>query len=177
VIATHRDLEAMVAAGTFRSDLLGRLEGETIRLPPLRERRDDLGMLIADLLRLHAGKRAGELNFSREAASAIFNYDWPRNVRELKRALERAVTLVGEGRRIHLPQLPEALGVPRPRVDAPARALPDDEAGRRGAIVESMRRHQANKTAVGREFGVARQQVTRWINQYELQPHEWGGKG
>src|SRR5206468_3830354 len=105
VAATHRDLEAMVAAGSFRNDLLARLAGFTLTLPPLRERREDLGHLVAALLRRHLGERASSFSFSHLAARALFLYGWPLNVRELEKSLTVAAALASD-QRIELVHLP-----------------------------------------------------------------------
>ena len=86
ITATHRDLELHVEDGTFREDLFARLTGAAIALPPLAERPEDLGMLVADVLS-HIGARP----LSRSAARALFAYDWPRNIRELHRVIEATV--------------------------------------------------------------------------------------
>src|SRR6185503_15088975 len=85
VAATHRDLPALIQQERFRDDLYSRLLGVTVTLPPLRERRCDLGILVASLLRrLDPASRA---RLTPAAARALFAYAWPRNIRELERAL------------------------------------------------------------------------------------------
>lgn len=83
IAATNRDLGSMVREGTFRGDLLARLSGFRLQLPPLRERREDLGLRIGLLLRrgLPPGARAPSL--TPRAARALLRHGWPRNVREL----------------------------------------------------------------------------------------------
>src|SRR5262249_11355787 len=105
IAATHRDLEAEVAAGRFREDLYYRLNVVEIRVPPLRERRDDIPLLA----RHFSGKAARTQNaatksVTKEAMSAFVNYDWPGNVRELENAVERSFIL--SGAEIDLDQLP-----------------------------------------------------------------------
>src|SRR3989454_2079321 len=95
VSATHRDLEALAAEEKFRPDLLARLGGVTVQLPPLRERREDLGLLAAALLQRHFPGRRVVLGS--EAARALLVYPWPLNVRELERCLQAAVVLAGGG--------------------------------------------------------------------------------
>ncbi|HTM19822.1 MAG TPA: sigma 54-interacting transcriptional regulator, partial [Kofleriaceae bacterium] len=92
--ATHRDLQAMVDQGRFRQDLYARLIGLVIDLPPLRRRREDLGILIRALLpRIAGGERA---RFTPAAARRLFAYEWPLNIRELERCLGVAVALAGD---------------------------------------------------------------------------------
>ncbi|KRT72735.1 MAG: response regulator [Candidatus Rokubacteria bacterium CSP1-6] len=92
--ATHRDLEALVRAGRFRDDLYYRINVVTISLPPLRERREDIPLLLDHFVEKFSrrnGKRIGGL--TREAREALLRYDYPGNVRELENLVERAVIL------------------------------------------------------------------------------------
>jgi DNA-binding NtrC family response regulator len=102
VAATNRDLEADVRQGTFRQDLLHRLDVVSLRLPPLRERRDDLPALIDHFLQREEGRRA---RLSPEARRALLEHDYPGNVRQLEHALESAMLLAG-GALIRLDHLP-----------------------------------------------------------------------
>ena len=167
VVATHRPLEEMAAAGRFRPDLLARLAGFTLNVPPLRERREDLGALVAALLRRHAPDRA--LRFSPAAARALFLHPWPLNVRELEKTLGLGIALAPEGV-IDLPHLPAQIGAaaePRP---APVAPLGEDELRRREELVSLLREHRGNVTAVARVLGKARAQVQRWMRRYGLRP-------
>lgn len=93
VAATHRDLPAMIGQGAFREDLYHRLNVFPVRLPPLRERREDIPLLAE---RFVESLRPGAV-LSLEALQRLLAYDWPGNVRELKNTLERALVLAGEG--------------------------------------------------------------------------------
>ena len=166
IVATHRDLEQMAAQGAFRHDLLARLGGFTVRLPPLRERREDLGALIAALLRRHAPGRA--LTFTHAAARALFLHAWPLNIRELERTLLLAIALAPEGA-IDLSHLPEALRS-APAAPQPAPDLPPEEAQRRDELVALLREHRGNVTAVARVMGKARVQIQRWMRRYRILP-------
>src|SRR2546427_6410474 len=91
--ATNHDLEQSVVQGTFRRDLFFRLNVLTLRIPPLRERRQDIPLLVAHVLE-RLGRDAGtERTISDEALKILLNYDWPGNVRELENCLERACAL------------------------------------------------------------------------------------
>jgi NtrC-family two-component system response regulator AlgB len=94
IAATHRDLKASVADGSFRDDLFYRLNVVTIRLPALRQRREDIPALVASFLKpaLRSG-RARAMTVSPEAMAALASYDWPGNIRELSNVLERAALL------------------------------------------------------------------------------------
>jgi transcriptional regulator of acetoin/glycerol metabolism len=97
VAATHVDLEAAISVKEFRHDLFARLAGFTVRLPPLRWRREDLGLLIAGLLRRIAPDRAERISFTAEAGRALVRYRWPLNIRELEQCLASAVVLARDG--------------------------------------------------------------------------------
>jgi DNA-binding NtrC family response regulator len=109
VAATNVDLWAEVQDGRLREDLYYRLNVITIELPPLRERREDIPLLVAHFLRAFAEENNREvLGFSPEAIDALTEYPWPGNVRELENAVERAVVL-SRGETIELDELPQAL--------------------------------------------------------------------
>ena len=97
IAATHRDLEAAVRAGTFRSDLYYRLNVFPIVVPPLRERLEDIPVLVETLVRelgTHMRKRIDAVD--RASLAALAGYTWPGNVRELRNVLERAMILASE---------------------------------------------------------------------------------
>jgi two-component system response regulator HydG len=106
VAATNQDLKAAVKEGRFREDLYYRLNVISLRVPPLRERRDDIPLLAEHFLRLY-GERNGRhlVGFSRPAMDALIRYEWPGNVRELENTLERAVVL-SRGTAVELEDLP-----------------------------------------------------------------------
>ncbi|MGE3672715.1 MAG: sigma-54 interaction domain-containing protein [Polyangiaceae bacterium] len=97
VAATHRDLERMVAEGSFREDLMYRLNVVTLWVPPLRARRDDIPLLASRFCEHHAAKQGKALSISAEALSALRVKRWPGNVRELNNLVERVVTLASRG--------------------------------------------------------------------------------
>lgn len=112
--ATNRDLQALVTRGIFREDLFYRLNVMTIALPPLRERQEDIPLLVDHFLRLYAGENQKEV--APEALNCLLHYHWPGNVRELENVIKRACLLART--RLILPEhFPEALqaaaGVPR----------------------------------------------------------------
>jgi transcriptional regulator with GAF, ATPase, and Fis domain len=133
VAATHRDLEEMVRGGTFRQDLWYRISVFPIRLPPLRERLEDIPALAAHFAR-RAGKRLGgmPLPLTAEDISMLVSYHWPGNVRELASVIERA-TILGNSQRL---QIAAALGVSKHAAPAPVAArapLPVHSATAHGA--------------------------------------------
>ncbi|HYE66574.1 MAG TPA: sigma-54-dependent Fis family transcriptional regulator [Pyrinomonadaceae bacterium] len=109
IAASNVDLERAVEHGTFRRDLFYRLSVFPIRLPPLRERSEDIHPLVIHFLE-HYKQKTGRFisGISKDALQALMSYDWPGNVRELENAIERAV-IIASGRSIELDDLPEAI--------------------------------------------------------------------
>jgi len=164
VAATHRDLDQMVRDGTFRHDLLARLHGVSLELTPLRERQEDISLLIATLLR-KLSPEPSNVKLSPEAAESLLEYDWPLNVRELEQALAGAVALSGAGTiaREHLP--PALRESPS---EAPQRELSADEIRHRDELIGLLREHRGNLSAVARAVGKGRTQIVRWVTRYGL---------
>jgi DNA-binding NtrC family response regulator len=110
IAATRHDLEARVREGRFREDLLQRLSVVRIVMPPLRDRRDDLPLLVEQLL-LEAGRSRGRAAraVSRGVLDRLLAYPWPGNVRELRDTIESMVMVAGRGRALGLADLPQAL--------------------------------------------------------------------
>jgi two-component system response regulator AtoC len=181
IAATHRDLLLEVAEGRFRQDLYYRLNVVQIVLPPLRERREDIGLLAAYFLD-RAAKRAGrELEFSEEAQQLLERYDYPGNVRELENAIEHAVA-VADGSRIRSEDLPAVFTATRllPRAQdagAPAaEALPDRDGWtlaqvERDHIERVLARHRWNATAAARQLGISRTTLWRKLKEYGIRRH------
>ncbi|HEY5923168.1 MAG TPA: sigma 54-interacting transcriptional regulator [Kofleriaceae bacterium] len=164
VAASHRDLEAEVAAGRFREDLFARLAGYVVEIPPVRERREDLGILIAALL----GRLAADVRFAPAAGTVLLRYGWSRNVRELEQALGSATALANDGV-VELEHLPRALQAPPGlRED-----LSPSELERRDELRVLLAKHRGNIAAVGRELGVARMQVHRWLDRFGIDVAEF----
>jgi transcriptional regulator with PAS, ATPase and Fis domain len=169
--ATQQHLDELVRAGRFRADLLGRLGGFTITVPPLRERTEDLGLLAATILQRHAGAAAADYRLTADACCALVQRRWPLNVRELDRVLQAALELARAKKEIgveHLgpePRLAEATELPPAELEAQLRRL--------------LRLRAGNVSAVARELGKARMQVHRWMTQFGIKPGDFreGGAG
>ncbi|HTL36410.1 MAG TPA: sigma 54-interacting transcriptional regulator [Kofleriaceae bacterium] len=166
VTATLRDLEADVAAGSFRTDLLGRVLGLSIALPPLRERPEDLSLLVQTLLDRVA--RGRNLRLSPDVVRALYAHPWPRNIRELERALASASALTLE--RIELEHLPDPVraAAPPPRLVPTLSQLSADERKQRDDVAAALLRHNGNIAAVARELGKDRTQIRRWMRRFGL---------
>ena len=163
--ATHMPLEELVARGAFRRDLYARLAGYPFVMPPLRERRTDLGLLVAALL--SAGKLGPrrDLCIHGEAARALVRHDWPMNVRELEQCLHAAFVLA-EGDMITIEDLPPALQVATPCEPA-ARSGPRD-ADARARFVALFAEHNGNVSALGRALRTSRSHVHRLMTRYKI---------
>jgi Nif-specific regulatory protein len=174
VTATSRDLEAMVAAGTFRADLYYRLAVFPIRLPPLRERGGDV-LLLADHFIETCNKAHGRAvrRISTPAIDMLMSYHWPGNVRELENCIERAVLLAPEGVILghHLPpslQTAEASGT------APSGSLKDRLARvETEFIIEALKSTRGNMAAAARLLGVSERIVGLRVQRYGLDPRAY----
>ncbi len=188
VAATHRDLEDAVEWGDFRADLLARLDGLRVALPPLRERREDLGLLVRALLARHAPGRA-DLRLSSASASALFADPWRRNVRELERAIEAALPFARDGL-LELPPRPAAAGAgakagagagAKTEAKAAGEGRPANARGARprgeraGQLRGLLTEHGGNIAAVARALGKDRAQVSRWVKDAGLDPDDFRG--
>ncbi|MEB2313579.1 MAG: sigma-54 dependent transcriptional regulator [Sorangiineae bacterium] len=181
IAATHRDVGAMVAAGTFREDLWYRLNVATVRLPPLRERADDVALLAARFLRESSASAPGRRvsGFSDAALESMRRFEWPGNVRQLRAAVERAC-LVATGERIEPEDLPPELARP---ATAPAAsdlaAMPWSEAIEtaradvaRRYLEEVLRRHGGRVADAASHAGVERESFYRLMRRYGVEAAE-----
>jgi len=165
VVASHRGLDAAVAAGTFRADLRARLLGVAIELPPLRDRIEDLGLLVPGLLAKVVGDR--EITFSADAVAALYAHDWPLNIRELERSLAAAAAVAPD--RIELGHLPATMRTAG-KVAAPVdvEQLSPADRTRRAELEAAIARHGGNLAEVAREMGKDRTQIRRWMKRFGL---------
>jgi transcriptional regulator with PAS, ATPase and Fis domain len=168
VTATHRDVSTLVAEGRFREDLLYRINVIEVRVPPLRDRPDDLEPLIGHLLAKHGAAlgRPG-CSVSPEALAVLRQHRWPGNVRELENVIERALVL-GTGTVLTVGDLPEHLR------ESPSTA--GRGGGRRLAevvrdhIVRTLRDVAGNKAAAARVLGLDRKTLYRKLIQHRIPP-------
>jgi DNA-binding NtrC family response regulator len=176
VAATNKNLETLVREGTFREDLFYRLDVVPIHLPPLRERREDIPLLINTFIQEFSRQNDKRITgLSPEAQEALQRYDWPGNIRELRATIERAVVL-GRGERIGVRDLPErVLGLP----DAPAARRPAGsgtygfgdlnlEKMEKTFIEQALRTAGGNVTEAAKLLGISRRTLHRKINTYQI---------
>ena len=187
IAATHRDLKAEVAAGRFRQDLYYRLNVFVVRLPPLRERKEDIPPLADHFFRgtERGAEFGGEFRTSQEIRDTMLSYDWPGNVRELKNCVERMVAMSGDGplQTIDLPsalqyhqaasnlhslseatdagQMPEWQAPPK----SPVISLLENE---KQAISKALEATNGDRTKAARALGIGRTTLYRKIREYGL---------
>jgi DNA-binding NtrC family response regulator len=171
VSACNQDLERLVQEGLFRQDLYYRLNIIRIELPPLRERAEDIPILIEHFLRKFSDQVEREVeDIEPEALAALTDYHWPGNVRELEHTIERAV-LLGKEARIGLQDLPSSLAArsdgPLPLASAVAKTytLRDLE---REYIMRVMESVHGNKTEAAKTLGVDRTTLYRKLEEYKF---------
>jgi transcriptional regulator with PAS, ATPase and Fis domain len=174
VAATNRNLREMVEAGTFREDLYYRLNVINLRVPPLRERKEDIPILAEFFINKAAETQARpKLTLTKRALEKLYDYPWPGNVRELQNEMERLVVLAGDDSKI----LPEVLSpkiieageknkVQGARLQGKLKdALEDLE---RDMIKEGLRRTGWNKSKLAKELGISRAGLIMKVEKYGL---------
>lgn len=172
VAATHQDLQAMVAAGTFREDLYYRLNVFPIRIPPLRERSEDIPMLTSHFIRTF-NTRTGKqiIDVSREVMQTFMDYRWPGNVRELENAIEHAFVLCS-GDRIDKTDLPGHLREPkRPMSARAASALPQQLSPKhltREQLLTLLDECHWSKAEAARRLGVSHTSVWKYMKKWDI---------
>jgi two-component system, NtrC family, response regulator AtoC len=171
IAATNRDLTGLVRDGKFREDLFYRLNVVQVRIPPLRERRDDIPLLAATFLK-EISERDGKVfkPLSQKAMDCLMAYDWPGNVRELKGAIDSGVTLA-TGSEIAVRDLPLTV-----RGEAPSFAS-DPSSGEdqmnvrdneRRLIVRALEECGGNRTEAAKKLGISRRTLHRRLNELQL---------
>ncbi len=177
VAATHGDVHAMADRGEFRADFLARLTGFEIRLPPLRDRPEDIGHLAAGFLRAALGDRSG-VTFDNDVGRALLRYHWPLNLRELERVISAAAVLVTNGRvslagfADRLEKVPDTSapsvvpsGTPAPTINAPPH-------GSRNHLLAALRAHRGNISGAARTLRTSRTHVRRLIARHRITTEE-----
>ena len=156
--ASHRSLPELIASGAFREDLYFRLNGITLELVPLRERRDAIQTLATEFL----AEAARGVHFTPAAMAALTAYDWPGNVRELKLVVARAALLANAG----------TIDVRHVLLEAPRTAAPPAPSANRDPredFLEVVREHRGNATAIARALDTSRSHVRRLAARYGVE--------
>jgi len=176
IAASNSDLEKLSASGAFRGDLLYRLNVIQLHLPPLRQRCDDIQMLVAHFLRKHAGPDAS-IALDDKAMQSLTAYSWPGNVRELENVIERAVTL-NQGGVVTIEDLPARIRL-QPSHDTPPLSADDltelfsglpnlDEIERR-YILYVLEATGNNRKRTAEILGINRKTLYRMAARYEIE--------
>lgn len=173
IAATNRDLEKMIADGTFRDDLYYRLAVVSIRVPPLRERSDDIPLLVDHFLTKHAEKLGRERPTMEKAVYSAFNlYAWPGNIRELENVIERALVLDKDGM-LGLDDLPERLRTREQRVANLRMELPDEgvslEDVERELLLAALQKHNWNQTRAAAFLNITRSALLYRMQKFGLE--------
>jgi two-component system NtrC family response regulator len=172
IAATNRDLEKMVADGTFRDDLYYRLAVVPIRVPPLRERSDDIPLLVEHFLTKHAERPGRQRPTVEKGVYSAFNlYSWPGNIRELENVIERALVLDKDGV-LGLDDLSERLRTREHRVANLRMELPDEgislEAVERELLLAALHKHNWNQTRAAAFLNVTRSTLLYRMQKFGL---------
>ncbi len=166
IAATNRDLEAAVRGGAFRQDLYFRLNVVQIKLPPLRDRKGDIPLLVTAFLEKFSDPQRAVRTVSQDAMNRLLAYDWPGNVRELENAVERAMAL-GSGPILHVGDLPSNLQyTSAERLPENDEILPLEDLERR-AIFRALRETGGDKLAAARLLGIGKTTLYRKLKQYD----------
>lgn len=165
IAATNRPLSAMVKEGTFREDLYYRINGVQIRVPALRERKEDIELLAAHYISLIGKKNQREIILTQQACDALKQYSWPGNVRELVRELERAATLSSTG--VLTVEDFSGLGLGVEEKEAELKSLDDME---KSHILAVLRHVGGNKQKAAEILKIDRKTLQRKLQQYNADP-------
>jgi two-component system response regulator AtoC len=181
VVATNRNLEELVAAGTFRSDLYYRLNVVSLAVPPLRQRPADIIPLASHFLRKFTAEHGREIDcFDDHALAIMQRYAWPGNVRELSNAVERAVVM-STGNTLFAEDLPlPIVNASRPPATDEARqktlkALVRDFETK--AIIQALERNQGNRSHTATELGISRRALLYKLHEFNLEDGECANFG
>jgi two-component system, NtrC family, response regulator AtoC len=171
VAATNRDLEAAYRAGTFRKDLYFRLNVVTVHLPPLRERRSDIPMLVHHFLNRYTPSTP--MQVTPGAMKSLLQYDWPGNVRELENCIARAVTL-GDQHTMDIQDLPPAIRTEQPVTqtmsaqDASSLSTTALAEMERMTILRVFEQAHGDKALAGKMLGISRATLYRKLKRYNI---------
>ena len=173
IAATHRDLPELVRQGRFREDLYYRLDVVTLSLPPLRERRQDIPLLVDHFLRTLSSRHGrGPVAVDPEALRRLLGYDWPGNIRELQNVLERAVLLAEQGviGPEHLATTVRSSAAALPDTPVAAPELRGLEEVEREHVIRVLAATGGNREESSRILGISRRTLTRMIQRWGLPP-------
>jgi DNA-binding NtrC family response regulator len=169
IAATSKDLELAVQQGTFRRDLFFRLSVVSLRLPPLRERKEDILPLAEHFLERVNQARQAQYSINPEAMKVLESYEWPGNVRELENCLERAVAM-STGPVLQTADFPPHIRTAAPRVTVPgkqSKILPLAELEKQ-AILDALQQLNGDKLMTARALGIGKTTLYRKLKEYGI---------
>jgi len=171
VSATHHDLAAMVKAGTFRQDLFFRIKGAEIRLPPLRERREDIPLLAqhqVNLLNQRHGRNV--IGLKEEVNRRLMAYDWPGNVRQLNRVIELMCVFAEDGHELELAHLPVEISDHAGAAPSGSTSLAGIDLAEieKRAIRETLKLTGGNREQAAKMLGIGERTLYRLLKEYGL---------
>ena len=172
IAATNRDLRTLIEDGQFREDLFYRLSVVTIELPPLRERRDDIPLLLMHFLKKHCARYQLPVPpITDEALELLSRYDWPGNVRELENVIEHAVVL-GRSDVIRTEDLPPHIRHAKSRVASINLKLPEEgislEEVEKEILIQALEKHNWNQTRAARYLNISRKTLIYRMEKFGL---------
>jgi len=159
IVATNRDLSEEVAEGRFREDLFYRVRVARVQVPPLRNRKSDIPLLVSRFLEENGAPDQGELEISAEAMKRLMDHDWPGNVRELQNAIQFAIIHCNGDRVIREEHLPPELTRPRVRLES----QPSQPENERDRILTALAAADGNRSKAARLLGIGRATLYRKI--------------
>ena len=163
IAATHKDLDQAIGEGTFRQDLYYRLNVVRLQMPALRQRREDIPLLVEQMLRKMAeALHLPAKRISAEAMEALVRYDWPGNVRELGNVIQRGYVL-GEGEVIDVPDLPEEILAGGHC--AVAEAFPTLRQAVQGHVAKALEKSNGVRSQAARMLGIDRKSLWRMLHR------------
>jgi len=167
ISATHRNLRQLIEEGTFREDLFYRLNVIPIHIPPLRERKEDIPLLVETFIRELRVKTNKQIKgISRRAMDAIWAYSWPGNIRELINALEYAFVICSE-EMIHISHLPDTVVASESKGTLGAPLEADDSVKKQ--LIEALNRAHGKKIEAAKILGISRQALWKRLRKYGIE--------
>lgn len=174
IAATHRNLRTMVEDAQFREDLFYRLSVVTIKLPPLRERKDDLPLLVQHFLKKHCNRyQIPMVALSDETVEVLSQHSWPGNVRELENVVEHLVVL-GKGEVIKPEHLPAEIRQTKSRIGSIGLKLPDEgislEEVEKEILLQALEKNEWHQTKAARYLNISRKTLIYRMEKFGLAP-------
>ncbi|MBM3211062.1 AAA family ATPase [Candidatus Poribacteria bacterium] len=165
IAASNRDFTELIQSGEFRLDLYYRLNTFVLRIPPLRERKEDIPFLVTEFIQEFSEKYNYPIpRIPKQAMDVLVNHIWPGNIRELRNAIERCFIL-GQGKRFSIEWLDEMFNLDKNLEKEPVlKVSKSDQSAKRDRLFDILSRYNGNKTIAAKELGVSRKTIYNWLN-------------